>query len=59
MKKNLFKVKTDVKSGSCKSTKYYRDEAKNALGSNKCLCDAECDGMRTCSPYGWCQGKSR
>lgn len=35
-----------------------KNEALNLLGSNKCTEDVECDGRRTCSAYGWCQGES-
>jgi len=35
-----------------------KDEALNVRGSNQCSQDYECDGMRTCSDYGWCQGVS-
>lgn len=38
---------------------YTWDEAKNPLGPNKCKTDKECDGLRTCSPHGWCQGTAR
>ena len=26
---------------------------------NRCSNNNKCDGQRTCSPYGWCQGTSR
>lgn len=26
---------------------------------NRCTSANQCDGKRTCSPYGWCQGTSR
>lgn len=35
------------------------DEAKNALGANRCADSRDCDGKRTCSPHGWCQGTAR
>lgn len=35
------------------------DESKNAMGPNRCVSSVDCDGKRTCSPWGWCQGKSR
>lgn len=38
---------------------YYWDEAKNPGGSNKCTNNNQCDGRRTCSANGWCQGVSR
>ena len=34
------------------------NEALNAEGPNRCSADTECDGRRTCSIYGWCQGDS-
>ena len=37
---------------------YCHDEAKNAGGSNRCKTAADCDGARTCSPAGWCQGNA-
>jgi hypothetical protein len=36
-----------------KTADYKYDEATNG---NKCQNDLECNGRRTCSPYGWCQG---
>lgn len=44
---------------SCNYYNYYHDEAANPLGSNRCSSDCDCDGMRTCSPFGWCQGEAR
>jgi len=38
---------------------YCRDEADNKLGPNKCATNADCDGARTCSSSGFCQGTSR
>ena len=38
------------------SNPQHLDEAQNALGSNRCSVDNECDGFRTCSAYGFCQG---
>jgi len=38
---------------------YCHDEAKNAKGSNKCSTNTDCDGARTCSQFGWCQGTAR
>lgn len=26
---------------------------------NRCRDNNQCDGQRTCSPFGWCQGTSR
>lgn len=34
------------------------DESKNSKGPNQCYNSDECDGERTCSPHGWCQGIS-
>ncbi|EFJ47066.1 cysteine protease [Volvox carteri f. nagariensis] len=45
-----------------KSASYYWNEAKNPLGPNRCNPagrGCECDGLRTCSQYGWCQGTAR
>ncbi len=28
------------------------------LGPNKCHGDSDCQGSRTCSEWGWCQGDS-
>ncbi|MGH8610984.1 MAG: hypothetical protein ACREYF_02775 [Gammaproteobacteria bacterium] len=38
---------------------YCRDEAKNKAGPNRCTTNQDCDGARTCSGAGWCQGTSR
>lgn len=46
-------------SATPKSADYHHDEAKNANGPNRCQTDMDCDGLRTCSAYGWCQGTSR
>lgn len=42
---------------SCTSPRHTIDEAKNKLGPNRCKNHCNCDGARTCSPHGWCQGK--
>lgn len=34
------------------------DESRNELGPNKCQKHTECQGLRTCSNFGWCQGDS-
>ena len=34
------------------------NEAVNDMGPNKCVEDSECNGFRTCSSSGWCQGES-
>ncbi|MCE9672670.1 hypothetical protein LY474_33165 [Myxococcus stipitatus] len=44
---------------SCQFYNYYRDEARNPRGPNRCYNSCECDGMRTCSSAGWCQGVAR
>lgn len=41
------------------SPNYCHDEATNPRGPNQCSSHAECDGARTCSSAGWCQGTSR
>jgi hypothetical protein len=38
---------------------YGWNEAKNPGGANRCSNANQCDGSRTCSPYGWCQGTAR
>ncbi|ATB31873.1 RICIN domain-containing protein [Melittangium boletus] len=39
---------------------HYRwDESKNRPAPNRCRNDSQCDGARTCSPAGWCQGEAR
>ncbi|WP_425537960.1 hypothetical protein [Myxococcus stipitatus] len=44
---------------ACKYYNYYRDEARNPRGPNRCSGSCDCDGMRTCSSSGWCQGVAR
>ncbi|WP_425334903.1 hypothetical protein [Myxococcus stipitatus] len=44
---------------SCQFYNYYRDEARNPRGPNRCSNSCDCDGMRTCSSSGWCQGVAR
>ena len=34
------------------------NEANNKIGENRCLIDSDCNGKRTCSSTGWCQGQS-
>ena len=34
------------------------NEAANDLGENRCDEDRDCNGFRTCSTSGWCQGES-
>ena len=34
------------------------NEKLNAEGPNRCRYNSECDGRRTCSSAGWCQGSS-
>ncbi|NVJ21292.1 RICIN domain-containing protein [Myxococcus sp. AM011] len=38
---------------------YRHDESRNRPGPNRCQNDSHCDGARTCSSAGWCQGESR
>ncbi|MCK8503244.1 RICIN domain-containing protein [Myxococcus fulvus] len=38
---------------------YRWDESRNRPGPNRCHSSSECDGARTCSPAGWCQGEAR
>jgi hypothetical protein len=35
------------------------DESKNAGGPHRCTQNKDCDGKRTCSAFGWCQGNAR
>lgn len=45
--------------GNCtKGLSYFHNEATNSQGANKCTTDCDCDGNRTCSSGGWCQGTS-
>ena len=41
------------------SYKYYFDEKKNKFKTHRCRADTQCDGVRTCSIFGWCQGIAR
>ncbi|WP_426754703.1 RICIN domain-containing protein [Myxococcus sp. Y35] len=38
---------------------YRWDESRNRPGPNRCHDSMQCDGARTCSPAGWCQGEAR
>ncbi len=38
------------------SNPQHLNEALNAYGPNQCRVDSQCDGFRTCSSAGWCQG---
>ena len=38
---------------------YCWNEARNQRGPNRCTNNNECDGARTCSSAGWCQGTAR
>ncbi|QSQ25552.1 RICIN domain-containing protein [Pyxidicoccus parkwayensis] len=38
---------------------YRWDESRNRPGPNRCHDSSQCDGARTCSPAGWCQGEAR
>jgi hypothetical protein len=42
-----------------KSVFYLHDEGDNVLGCNRCNNSCDCDGLRTCSQFQWCQGISR
>ena len=44
--------------GCIKGPCFFVDEALNVLGPNCCASDCECDGLRKCSPFGYCQGTS-
>ena len=39
-----------------KSKSYYYDERPNG---NQCQDDYQCDGLRTCTEDGWCDGTAR
>jgi hypothetical protein len=41
------------------SPNYRWDESKSPLGPNRCSDSSQCDGQRTCSEWGWCQGEAR
>jgi len=41
---------------ACLSDKFQFDEGPNG---NKCKTHCDCDGLRTCSQFGWCKGTSR
>ena len=41
------------------SADYRWDESRNRPGPNRCRDSSQCDGSRTCSPSGWCQGDAR
>lgn len=38
---------------------YSWNEARNPGGANRCTNNQQCDGARTCSAAGWCQGTAR
>lgn len=38
---------------------YHWDETRNPGGAHRCSSSTQCDGMRTCSEFGWCQGTAR
>ena len=38
------------------SNPQHLNEALTATGPNTCRVDSQCDGFRTCSGSGWCQG---
>ncbi len=39
-----------------KGADYRYDES---FTKNRCTNELQCDGLRTCSPFGWCQGVAR
>ena len=41
---------------TCNSPDYYFDESRF---SNRCYDNCQCDGLRTCSQWKWCQGTAR
>lgn len=43
----------------CDYYNFYRDETRNPGGAYRCSNSCQCDGMRTCSQWGWCQGTAR
>ena len=51
---NIVKVDKPIET-PVKNANYEWDEAKNPKGPNRCSSDMECYGLRTCSPFGWCQ----
>ncbi|MFY1828732.1 hypothetical protein ACN47A_22620 [Myxococcus fulvus] len=50
---------TSQEQSQCQFYNYYWDEARNPRGPNRCTNSCQCDGMRTCSSSGWCQGTAR
>jgi hypothetical protein len=46
----------DENKALCSAHDYHFDEAPL---KNKCTSDCDCDGLRTCSQWGWCKGTSR
>ncbi|MET0403826.1 MAG: RICIN domain-containing protein [Cystobacter sp.] len=45
--------------GAGPNSQYRWDESNNRPGPSRCRTDSQCDGARTCSPAGWCQGDAR
>jgi hypothetical protein len=41
---------------SCTDVCYEHDESSTPGGSNTCFTDCDCDGARTCSDFGFCDG---
>jgi hypothetical protein len=57
---SAFAASAQAAPGACKKgPQYSTDEAKNKKGPNKCDDDCDCDGARTCSATGWCEGAAR
>ena len=49
-------VRDDNEEVSCTDSCYDYDEATTSTGPNTCSNDCHCDGARTCSELGYCQG---
>ncbi len=43
----------------CDTRDYYHDESYNTKGYGACSSKCDCDGLRTCSELGSCQGMAR
>ena len=52
-------ARTLAQDDKCADPCYTWDEAKTTLGSNRCKTSCECDGARTCSKSGFCEGTAR
>ena len=55
---------SDARAQSCTSRDYYHDETGNMTNGSRrsdphtCRTNCDCTGQRTCSQFGWCQGKA-